>query len=199
MVKKNLADDVSKRPYVMSGIKTPRMSPGRSSAILKGNHQAGTSAASLSGAWSLLVTIASLILMVYSPTPEVGNKGMGIIWNYLLVAVEPVVISIAVGLAINFAKRQHPKSILYRFFSIKCFRPLSTTSYSILLVHKIVIYAGVHLKIIDGLVPSDDVSTTFLKELVWFTVYFLLLLPVAFLCGLVLSIFVQQPFRALMI
>ena len=197
LVNKNIADDVSKRPHVMSGIKTPRMSPGRSSAILKGNHQAGTSAASLSGTWSLLAIIASLIVIVYTPTPEVGNKGMGIIWNYLLVAIEPTVISIAVGLVVKYAKKQHSRSTLYRCFSIKCLRPLSTTSYSILLVHKIVIYAGVHLKIIDGLVPSDDVSTTFLKELVWFAVYFLLLLPVAFFCGLVLSIFVEQPFRAL--
>ena len=75
--------------------------------------------------------------------------------------------------------------------------PLSTTSYSILLVHKIVIYAGVNLKIIDGLVPSDDVHT-FLKGLGVYSVLSIAL-PVAFLCGLVLSVFVEQPFRALMI
>lgn len=197
LVSKNITDDASKRPHVLSGMKTPRMSPGRSSAMLEGSQHAAATVTSLAGLWTFLAIVVSLIVMVYGPTPEVGTKGMGIIWNHLLVAVEPIVFSIAIGLAVKYAKTQPSRSLFYYLFNIKCLRLLSTTSYSTLLVHKIVIYAGVHLKILDDLIHSDDVSTTFLKELVWFAVHFLLLLPVAFFCGLVLSIFVERPFRAL--
>ena len=156
--------------------------PSYDSIISKGTdgNKILSSLKAVSWIYVLISLILFIVVIMFNPTPDNSSikddRSNGTLY-LIIFAIEPAVCALFFGIVISYAK-SHVNGFIFKFLNLSMFVPLSNSSFTMLLLHKIILSLSLKFKIFNN---------EWLDLLSYFCF--------VFISGILLTVLIERPFR----
>ena len=156
--------------------------PSYDSIISKGTdgNKILSSLKAVSWIYVLISLILFIVVIMFNPTPDnssIKDDRSNSTLYLIIFAIEPAVCALFFGIVISYAK-SHVNGFIFKFLNLSMFVPLSNSSFTMLLLHKIILSLSLKFKIFNN---------EWLDLLSYFCF--------VFISGILLTVLIERPFR----